>query len=113
MHSWRAPRRRSLVAKRTVAVQIRGQEFRVRVGEEEDEEALVRVAGYLDQTMRQVEQKTGTVDSLSVAMLTALNLAREVVEIRDGRAATGGDRARLQALIELAEGVLETPTPSA
>ena len=56
MHSWRAPRRRSPVAKRTVAVQIRGQEFRVRVGEEESEEALVRVAGYLDQTMRQVEQ---------------------------------------------------------
>ncbi len=113
MHSWRAPRRRSPVAKRTVAVQIRGQEFRVRVGEGEDEDALVRVAGYLDQTLRQVEQKTGTVDSLSVAMLTALNLAREVVEIRDGRTATGGDQARLQALIELAEGALETTAPSA
>ena len=101
------------MAKGSVSVQIRGQEFRVRVGDGEDEDALVRVAGYLDQTLRQVEQKTGTVDSLSVAMLTALNLAREVVEIRDGRAATGGNRARLQALIELAEGALEITAPSA
>ena len=38
------------------------------------------VAEYLDETMSRVEERTGTVDSLSVALLTALNLAREVLE---------------------------------
>lgn len=90
-----------------VSVRIRGKEFRIRSGE--DEESLLRVAGYLDETMAQVEQRTGTVDSLGVALLTALNLAREVLELRDGDVADAGDPERLRALIELAEGALDPP----
>jgi len=92
------------VTKRSVAVHIRGQEFRVRSGG--DEEALHRVAQYLDETMDRVSAQTGTVDSLGVAMLTALNLARELLELRE--AGETGDPLRLRALIELAEGALET-----
>ena len=89
-----------------VAVRIRGQEFRIRSGE--DEESLRRVASYLDETMAQVESRTGTVDTLSVAMLTALNLAREVLEARElASAGEGADPERLRSLIELAEGALE------
>ena len=40
--------------------------------------------------MATVEERTGTVDSLDVALLTALNLARELVEIRE----RGRSRAR-------------------
>ena len=99
------------MTKRSVSVRIRGQEFRIRSGE--DEEALRRVAGYLDETMAQVESRTGTVDSLGVALLTALNLAREVLELRDASGESGaGDPERLQALIELAEAELETPAAS-
>jgi cell division protein ZapA (FtsZ GTPase activity inhibitor) len=101
------------VAKRTVSIEIQGQEFRVRIGENEDEATLVRTARYLDETMAHVGAKTGTVDSHGVALLTALNLAREIVELRDGRAATGGDPERLRALIELAEGALEGALPAA
>lgn len=98
--------------KRSVTVNIRGREFRVRTGE--DEESLHRVARYLDETMAQVESRTGTVDSLGVAMLTALNLAREVVELRGGgRAALGADPKRLQQLIELAESALAGAAPRA
>ena len=75
------------MAKRSVSVRIRGHEFRVR--SDDDEAVLQRVAAYLDETMARVEEKTGTVDSLSVAMLTALNLAREVVELREGRRELG------------------------
>lgn len=99
------------MARRSVSVLIRGREFRIRSGE--DEESLRRVASYLDETMSQVEQRTGTVDSLGVAMLTALNLAREVLELRDGDAGTGADPERLRALIELAEGALEAPPAQA
>jgi cell division protein ZapA len=97
------------MAKRSVSVRIRGHEFRVR--SDDDEAALQRVAGYLDETMSKVEEKTGTVDSLSVAMLTALNLAREVVELREGQQGLGGDPKRLRSLIDLAESALEVRTP--
>jgi cell division protein ZapA (FtsZ GTPase activity inhibitor) len=99
------------MAKRSISVRIRGHEFRVR--SDDDEAALQRVAGYLDETMTKVEEKTGTVDSLSVAMLTALNLAREVVELREGQQGLGGDPKRLRSLIDLAESALEVRSPQA
>ena len=93
--------------KRSVAVQLRGQEFRIR--SDEDEAALQRIAGYVDETMAHIEQRTGTVDTLNVALLTALNLARELVDLREGRrrvAGSGVDDERLRSLIELAETAL-------
>lgn len=96
------------MSKPSVSVRIRGKEFRIRSNE--DERDLQRVAGYLDETMAKVEQKTGAVDSLDVAMLTALNLAREVVELR--RAGGSADPGRLRDLIELAELALEEHVPA-
>ena len=96
--------------KPVVAVTIRGQEFRIRT--DDDEASLQRVARYLDDTMATIEKKTGTVDSLQLALLSALNLARELVELRE----RGGARApsapdidpkRFESLIELAESALE------
>jgi cell division protein ZapA (FtsZ GTPase activity inhibitor) len=93
--------------KRAVAVHIRGQEFRIL--SDDDEAWLQRVAGYLDETMATVEERTGTVDSHDVALLTALNLARELVELREREPAAKGRSPapeRLQRLIELAESAL-------
>ncbi len=92
---------------RSVSVWIRGHEFRIL--SDDDQESLQRVARYLDDTMGKVEERTGTVDSLDVALLTALNLARELVGIREGRLDAGTSRAdpgRLRAIIELAESAL-------
>ncbi len=105
-----------MASRRTVAVRIRGKEYRIR--SEDDEATLRRVAGYLDETLAKVESKTGTVDSLDVALLTALNLARELVAIREGRrpiegGGMGVDAKRLRSLIELAESGLEPPSPPA
>ena len=93
-------------AKRSVAVRIRGREFRIR--SDEDSEALERIARYVDETMLRIEERTGTVDTQDVALLTALNLAREVVEEREMNASSGADPKRLRALIELAESALST-----
>ena len=96
-----------MTTKRAVAVRIRGQEFRVLT--DDDESWLQRVAGYLDETMATVEERTGTVDSLDVALLTALNLARELVEIRERGPIPnpkGPEAGRLRGLIELAESAL-------
>jgi cell division protein ZapA len=97
-------------AKPVVAVSIRGQEFRIRT--DDDEAALQRVAKYLDDTMATVEKKTGTVDTLQLALLSALNLARELVELRErggaqGPSTAGIDPERFESLIELAESALE------
>jgi cell division protein ZapA len=100
-----------MAARRAVSVRIRGQEFRV--VSDDDEAWLQRVAGYLDETMATVEARTGTVDSLDVAMLTALNLARELVEIRERGplpSARGPEADRLRSLIDLAESALR-PEP--
>ena len=83
--------------KRSVAVVIRGQEFRIRG--DENPEQLQQIAEIVDATMRRIEERTGAIDSLDVAMLTALNLAREVVEVRRTRPSS----PRLRALIERAE----------
>lgn len=97
-------------SKPVVAVNIRGQEFRIRT--DDDAASLQRVASYLDETMATVEKKTGTVDSLQLALLSALNLARELVELHErgdarGPSAPGVDPDRLESLIELAESALE------
>jgi cell division protein ZapA (FtsZ GTPase activity inhibitor) len=89
----------------TVAVSIRGKEFRIRTDSEP--EALQRVASLLDQALSKVERKTGTVDSLDVALLTGLNLARELIDLRETQTLAAGDAERLRTLIELAESGLE------
>lgn len=94
----------------SLAIRIRGQEYRVRSGGDEDK--LMRIADYLNETMSRVEERTGTIDSLGIATLTALNLARELVELRE----SGGGPAepgRLQELIDLAESALEGTAPVA
>jgi len=95
-----------MATKATVSVRIRGQEFRIRT--DEDEASLQRVAGYLDETMKSVERRTGTVDSLDVALLTALNLARELVRHREARSRgdVGAPPARLRALVDRVEAAL-------
>jgi len=87
--------------KRSIAVHIRGKEYRIR--SEDDSESLQEIAGYVDETIARVEARTGAVDSLDVVMLTALNLARELFQAREDVRAMGFDPGRMRALIELAE----------
>ena len=98
-----------MAEKRTVTVEIRGKQYRIRT--DEDDALMQRVASYLDDRLAQVEERTGTVDTLDVALLTGLNLAREIIAIREGRGSAESESLghdRLRALIELAESGLET-----
>jgi cell division protein ZapA (FtsZ GTPase activity inhibitor) len=88
--------------KRTVAVRIRGRDFRIR--SDEPPEQLARIARTVDETMERVESKTGAVDSYDVVMLAALNLAREVVGLEGNRRTI--DPVKLRGLIELAESAI-------
>ncbi len=93
-----------MAPRRSVAVRVRGREFRILT--DGDEDRLQRVAGLVDQTMGRVERQTGAVDTLDVALLAALNLARELLELRESGTPAGMDADRLRSLVEQAESAL-------
>lgn len=100
------------MSKRSIAVRLSGQEYRLR--SDADEASLQRVAACVDASMEQIRLRTGTVDTLDVALLTSLNLAREVLALRERIESSGNQGAdgavadvqRLGALIELVESAL-------
>ncbi len=92
--------------KRTVALQIAGKEYRVR--SDADDAWLQHVADCVDETMAQIRDRTGMVDSFDIAMLTCLNLAREVIGHREAQSdSTLVDEGRLKHLTDAAEAALD------
>jgi cell division protein ZapA (FtsZ GTPase activity inhibitor) len=92
------------MAKRTVPVQIFGQEFRIR--SEGDAARIRRAAALVDETMLRVRARSGSADTLDVAVLAALNIAHRLLAAGDGaEAATRGleTAPELTALRELVE----------
>ena len=91
------------VRRTSVAVQMFGQEFRIRSGG--DPGRVRRAAGLVDETMQRVRARTQTPDTLDVALLAALNLAHRLLLAREGE---GGPRTsgELAPLIELVESAL-------
>ena len=83
-----------------------GQEYKLR--SDEDPEALQRVASLVDESMERIRSRTDTVDSLAIAMLAALNIARELMELRQAHGDVADSQAiadpeRLRPLIEQVE----------
>ncbi|MEN8183999.1 MAG: cell division protein ZapA [Myxococcota bacterium] len=91
--------------KRSIPVSILGHEYRVR--SDADESVVRSAATLVDETMGRIRQRTGTVDSLDLAVLAALNLANRLVSRGEApkrwAAPAPEDDERLQALIELVE----------
>ena len=92
--------------KRSAVVKIFGREFRIR--SDESEQAVQRIARFVDQKMQETAKRTQTPDPLGVAVLAALNIAGEYFPMREEREATAGLTAdRLRRLIHLVDGALE------
>lgn len=89
--------------RRSVAVRIAGHDYKIR--SDGDDDALLRIAGYVDRAMQRVRERTGTVDSLDVAVLTCLNLSREILALHDHRSGAIPDE-RLRILIERVESIV-------
>ena len=64
--------------KRSITVEIFGHRYTLK--SEYPEEQVKRVAQYVDAKMREVAQGTKSVDSLHIAMLTALNIAQDYLQ---------------------------------
>ena len=77
-------------------IKIMGHEYRVR--SDSDPEHLREVASYVDRVLREVSWST--TDTQNAAVLVALNLASELLELRRLEAVP---RERLQALIDLVD----------
>ena len=89
-----------------VHVQIFGQSYAVRGGT--DPGYVERLAAYVDAQMQEVSRLPGTVDSLRIAVLAALNIADECFQARAG-ADRGGSalEARAASLARELEAALE------
>ncbi len=98
--------------RRIVSIRVLGQEYRIRT--DTDPAELQRVAGLVDETMGRLRDRTGAVDSLDLAMMTAVNLARDLLAERAERRSGAGAADRLRELSERIESVLEDhrPVPS-
>ncbi len=94
-----------MAARRSIPVRILGHEYRIRT--DADEAQIARVARTVDETMAKIRERTGTVDSLDLAILTALNLANDLLARREERE-PGAEIVpeRIAALTALAEAAL-------
>ena len=61
-----------------VEIEIYDQRYPLRLSSPADREEILKLAEVVDHRMREIAQQTGTVDSLKVAILTALHLAEEI-----------------------------------
>lgn len=101
--------------RKPVKVRINGKEYRVVT--DADEDWMHDVALKVDEAMALVRDRTETVDSLDIAVLTALNLARELMILKEqGVMPPGSDPAqhradakRLRQLVKIAEGAAQSP----
>ena len=86
-----------MTSKRSVSVRILGHEYRIRT--DADPASLSRVASLVDETMRRLRERTGVMDSLDLAIMAALNLARDLTTEREAREidVAGAERLRLLA----------------
>lgn len=91
------------MSKEAVAVRIAGHNYKIL--SDGDADRLRTIASYVDKAMSQVRKRTGTVDTLDVAVLTCLNLAREVLALRDQQTDAVEDD-RMRSLIERVETIL-------
>jgi len=66
-----------------VAVEIFGQQYVLKSGF--PEEQVREVANYVDGKMKEVAEGTRTVDTLHLAILTALNIAQDYLQEQKGR----------------------------
>jgi cell division protein ZapA len=84
-----------------VTVRIMGKEYSVACPQEEHE-ALVRSADYLNERMTSIRKRGKALGAEKIAVMAALNIARELLELRGVEGvATGATPEQLQKLRQM------------
>lgn len=101
----------------SVSVRILDRDYRIASdGDAASREQVQAAAVVVDETMRRIRERTGTVDTLSVAVLAALNVANRYIALREeGASGARGvrvDPERIRALVELVESAAGGPPPT-
>lgn len=94
-----------MAGKRSVSIRVLGHEYRIRTDAHPSE--LQRVAALVDETMGRLRDRTGAVDSRELAMMTAVNLARDLLVERSARRSDTVTGPRLRELAERVETLLD------
>jgi cell division protein ZapA (FtsZ GTPase activity inhibitor) len=97
--------------KRTVPVAIQGRQYRIRA--DGDPQSVERAALLLDETMTKVRTRSGTADSVDIAVLAALNLANALTADRTGEVGSRELWQRIDALVSLLESAAAEPDAAA
>ena len=66
----------------TVKIKILGKEMQVACGEEE-RDALINAASFLNSEMQSIQAKGGNPSTEKIAIITAMNMANELLGLRD------------------------------
>lgn len=69
---------------RSLKVEIFGQQYPIRASVE-DEEYIRRIARYVDEKMREIDESMGLASTQKIAILAALNIADELFTLQDER----------------------------
>jgi cell division protein ZapA len=93
--------------KGVVQVDIFGSQYTIKKGAE-DQAYIQRVAAYVDQKMREINEKLPVASVSKVAVLTSLNLADELFKERDMNSAGGPTMKRLAESSAKLEALLTT-----
>jgi cell division protein ZapA len=93
---------------RSADVKIEIYDQMYNMGGDQDEEYLRELAAYVDGKMRSIAESTHMVDSLKVAVLTALNIADEMFTVRQKQQEIEGPlRKRVEKCVTMVERALE------
>ncbi|MBN1113986.1 MAG: cell division protein ZapA [Oligoflexia bacterium] len=66
-----------------VEITIMGQRLSLRIDSEHNEEYVRKVAGYVENKMREIEGRIGSGSSIKIAMYAALYIANDYFEVID------------------------------
>jgi cell division protein ZapA (FtsZ GTPase activity inhibitor) len=94
-----------------VSVRILGHEYRIRT--DADPADLSQAARLVDETMARLRDRTGVIDSLDLAIMAAMNLARDLLAERGVRGEGAASAQRIRALAARVEEVLRESQPPA
>jgi cell division protein ZapA (FtsZ GTPase activity inhibitor) len=90
--------------KRSVPVHILGKEYRLRT--DADPATVRQAAELVAQMMERVRGRSGRSDTFDVMLLAALNLANDLIVLREQAAARPADPGRVAELVALLESVV-------